>query len=61
VAEIEFSVLGDQCLGQRIGDEGTLKSEIAAWENRRNGQRATINWQFTVPNAREELGRLYPP
>ncbi len=60
MAEIEFSVLGGQCLGQRIGDEGTLKSEIAAWEDRRNEQRSTINWQFTVPNAREKLGRLYP-
>ena len=60
MAEIEFSVLSGQCLGQRIGDEGTLESEIAAWEDRRNEQRATINWQFTVPKAREKLGRLYP-
>lgn len=60
MAEIEFSVLGGQCLGRRIGDEDTLKSEVAAWESTRNAQNATINWQFTTPKAREKLGRLYP-
>ena len=60
MAEIEFSVLGGQCLGQRIGDEGALKREVAAWENSRNERRATIDWQFTAPKARAKLSRLYP-
>ena len=31
MAEIEFSVFSRQCLARRIGDEDTLKREIAAW------------------------------
>src|SRR5919198_5735650 len=36
MAEIELSVLQQQCLDRRIPDEATLKDEIAAWEARRN-------------------------
>jgi hypothetical protein len=60
MAEIEFSLLARQCLNRRIGDRDTLVTEIAAWENARNQQRASIRWQFTVDDARTKLHRLYP-
>lgn len=60
MAEIELSVLNRQCLDRRIGDEGTLKGEIQAYEARRNQARATIHWRFTTPRARIKLHHLYP-
>lgn len=42
MAEIDLSVLQRQCLDRRIPDEGTLKQEIKAWEERRNNMQATI-------------------
>lgn len=60
MAEIEFSLLARQCLNRRIGDRDILVTEIAAWENARNEQRASIRWQFTVDDARHKLRRLYP-
>ncbi len=60
MAEIELSVLQRQCLARRIADEATLKREIAAWQQQRNKKQATIDWRFSVSNAREKLKRLYP-
>jgi hypothetical protein len=60
MAEIELSVLQRQCLDRRIADEETLKYEIAAWEKQRNEEKATIDWRFSVTDAREKLKRLYP-
>ena len=61
MVEAEFAVLANQCVGdRRIGDEETLKSETAAWERERNERKATVQWQFTVEDAREKLKRLYP-
>jgi hypothetical protein len=60
MAEIELSVLQRQCLERRIGDEQTLKQEVAAWEKQRNEEQATIDWRFSVTDAREKLKRLYP-
>jgi hypothetical protein len=60
MAELEFSMLSRQCLGRRIPDRDTLSTEVAAWEAARNGQCATITWQFTVEDARRKLHRLYP-
>ena len=60
MAEIELSVLQRQCLDRRIADEATLKREIEAWEEQRNESRATIDWRFSVTDAREKLKRLYP-
>lgn len=61
MVEVEFAVLANQCVGdRRIGDEQTLKSETAAWERERNERKATVEWQFTVEDAREKLKRLYP-
>lgn len=60
MAEIEFSILDRQCLDRRIGDEEMLRREVDAYEQRRNGERAGIEWQFTVADARIKLHRLYP-
>jgi len=59
--EAEFAVLANQCIGgRRIGEEETLRSETAAWERERNERKATVEWRFTVEDARQKLGRLYP-
>ncbi len=60
MAELEFSVLGRQCLDRRIPDPDTLRQEIATWEAARNAARATVQWRFTVAHARTKLHRLYP-
>ena len=41
-------------------DRDTLTAEGAAWEVARNTERATIQWGFTIDDARTELSRLYP-
>lgn len=60
MAEIELSILASQCLDRRLQDSDTLRNEVAAWEARRNADRATINWRFTAQDARIKLKRLYP-
>jgi uncharacterized small protein (DUF1192 family) len=61
MAEIEFSVFSGQCLDRRIGDEATLKGEIAALEAERNQAKATIAWRFSTQDARGKLQHVYPP
>ena len=60
MAEIELNVLIKQCLDRRIDTITEVQAEAAAWENRRNNMKATINWQFTCGDARIKLRRLYP-
>jgi hypothetical protein len=60
MAEIEFSVVSNQCLDRRIPDAPLLEREVAAWETTRNAQGATVNWRFTTDDARIKLKRLYP-
>jgi len=60
MVEIEIGVMVRQCLDRRIPEKASLVSEIAAWERRRNAEKARINWMFTVDRAREKLGRAYP-
>ena len=60
VAEVELSALGRQCLDRRIPDQATLAAEVAAWEERRNAEAVTVDWQFTTADARTKLKRLYP-
>jgi hypothetical protein len=58
MAEIELNVLVRQCLSRRIADMPTAITEVEAWQNHRNTQQATINWQFTTRDARIKLKRL---
>ena len=60
MAEIELSVLKGQCLDRRIPDITTMRSQVAAWERNRNNRPRKIDWQFTTPDARVKLKRLYP-
>jgi hypothetical protein len=60
MAEIELSVLAQQCLSRRISDIEVLRSETKAWADRRNASQTGVDWQFTVTDARTKLKRLYP-
>lgn len=60
MVEIEIGVLWEQCLDRCIPDLDTLRAEVEAWEAQRNEQKATVNWQFTISDARIKLDRLYP-
>ena len=60
MAEIEISVLANQCLSRRIADEWTLGTEIVAWEDARNVKKAKIRWNFTVDDARNVFKEHYP-
>jgi transposase len=60
MAECELSVLEKQCLGERIGDEATLREGVSIWNEDRNGRSRKIDWQFKTADARIKLRRLYP-
>jgi transposase len=60
MVEIEIGVLASQCLDRRIESYTRLLAETAAWEKRRNAERARIKWMFTTEKARAKMGRAYP-
>ena len=60
IAEIELSVLTNQCLRRRIPDLQTLKHETKCWERDRNANQKSVDWQFKTDDARIKLKRLYP-
>jgi transposase len=60
IAEIELSVLSQQCLDRRIATAEILKSELAHWQEERNQEKAKVKWQFTTEDARIKLHHLYP-
>lgn len=60
VAEIELSVLSEQCLKRRIPTSQELRQEVKAWQEERNQSGAKVVWQFTTENARVKLKHLYP-
>ena len=60
MAEVEISVLYGQCLDRRLAKVEAVEREVAAWQTQRNVQKATIDWRFTIPRARDKLKHLYP-
>jgi hypothetical protein len=60
MAECELSVLEKQCLGERIGDEASLREQVSIWNADRNNRSRKIDWQFETGDARIKLRRLYP-
>lgn len=60
MAEIEIGVMNRQCLNRRIPDQDTLRSELKAWQERRNHKAVRVNWRFTTEDARIKLKSLYP-
>jgi len=55
MAEIELSIVGRQCLNRRIPTEEKLKQEIKYWQKYRNDKKLTIQWKFTVKDARKKF------
>jgi hypothetical protein len=60
IAEIELSALTRQCCDRRIKNLETLRSETKKWEQNRNENQKSVDWQFTTSDARIKLKRLYP-
>jgi len=60
MAEIELSILSRQCMDRRIPDQETLKTEILAWQEKRNAIARPMEWRFTTEDARIKLKKLYP-
>lgn len=59
MAEIEIGVMDRQCIGGRLANEAILRSEVAAWQYRRNQAKAKIEWKFTRQDADDKLSRHY--
>jgi hypothetical protein len=60
IAEIELSALTRQCFDRRIKNFEMLKCETKKWEQNRNENQKSVDWQFTTSDARIKLKRLYP-
>lgn len=60
MAEIEMSVMGRQCLADRMGDIHRLEGEVTAWAENRNSKDSKADWRFTTADARIKLKKLYP-
>jgi hypothetical protein len=60
MAEIELSVLARQCLNRRMACQADLIEATRRWQARRNARVVKVDWQFTTPDARIKLKRLYP-
>lgn len=58
-AEIEISVMDEDCTDRRIGDIEMLINEVAAWTKRRNENKKKINWKFTKKIADEKMSKHY--
>jgi len=54
MAEIAFAVVSTQCLDRRLGDQATVRRALAAWQTRRNAEKAAVDWRFTTAKARRK-------
>lgn len=59
IAELELSALTRICLGRRLGSLEELDREIQAIVKERNELEIKVEWQFSIPQAREKLSRHY--
>jgi DDE superfamily endonuclease len=60
MAETEIRIMNGQCLDRRLDTQSAIAKEVAAWEARRNAEKARIHWTFTLAAARQKLRKLYP-
>jgi transposase len=60
MAEIELSVLSRQCMSDYFENAEQLAEQISIWERKRNAEKTSIDWQFTMDDARIKLRKLYP-
>jgi hypothetical protein len=61
MAETELSILDRQGLDRRLDATKLVRKEVGVWETRRNEAKVTINWRFTIADARVKLKSVYPP
>jgi hypothetical protein len=61
MVEIEWSILARQCLDQRLATRAQVQQVVTPWAMARNSYRASVDWRFTVHDARIKLVDLYPP
>lgn len=59
MVEIELSVIARMCLNRRIPSMQLLNSEVNKLVKERNLKKATVNWQFTINDARKKLKNCY--
>ncbi len=61
IAEIELSVMTNQCLSKRrIPTLEILNNELLQWSISRNSMQKGVDWQFTIDKSRVALKHLYP-
>jgi hypothetical protein len=44
-----------------LPDQASVQRVVAPWEARRNESHASVDWRFTVHDARTKLDQLYLP
>jgi transposase len=59
MAELELSALSRICLSRRIPSIEELDREVQAIVKERNELQIKVEWQFSITQAREKLGRHY--
>jgi transposase len=59
MVEIEIGSLTKQCLDRRIPDLETMRREVDACVKRRNELNSTINWMFSIQDARIKMKKAY--
>jgi hypothetical protein len=59
IAELELSALSRLCLSRRLSSIAQLDREIQALVKERNKLQIKVEWQFSLPQAREKLRRHY--
>ncbi len=59
MAELELSALSRICLSRRIGSITELDIQIQALVAERNALHLTVDWQFSITEARDKLRRHY--
>jgi hypothetical protein len=59
IAELELSALSRLCLSRRLGSIEALDHEVQALVTARNRAQSKVDWQFSLPQARQKLHRHY--
>lgn len=59
IAEIEINVMDTECTGRRINNKELLINETKAFQNNRNKNKSTIQWNFTKEKADKKLSKYY--
>jgi hypothetical protein len=60
MAEIEISLVSRGCLACGVPTTQEVAARVAALTRERNAAHATIQWRFSVLDARTKLHKLYP-